>query len=368
MKVCSSSLVVILAGSAVACSSFLDVGGGEEPAPTRPAPPPPAEEVAPPPAAQGCGTIAPTPVAIFRSPSTERFRAWHGASDGTHLYLAGSVVHLPDGIAPPPDPSHPMETASVVRVPVTGGAREIVDYEHITYGDAIALDGDNVYWGGSGDDLMVFSRPKKGGPVASFGIEDLCCGTKSIATDPSGRLFFAGGPILVRTPQDASPRTFLEVVGSEQGVSSIATDGHRVYWLASVNGHWDVRSAPAEGGAWTALATGLPLGRFQPIAVANDRVWLFLNDELSTVPTTGGDRTIVATSAPDNPIRSFTVAGGSVYFTRDTGPIFRANVDGTGVTAITPPQERASLLTADACRVYSAMFESTEYVVYATAR
>jgi hypothetical protein len=149
-------LPLLLVGSLLlaACSNFLDLGSDDkEPAPGGGGTPVEKPGAAAPgdgkPAAKpkvACGTIAPGVTELFRASGNEIFNIMWMASDGAHLYLAGSApLDSPTGPITTPDPANKMKTASVLRVPASGGAREVIDFEHGRVSRGVTFDADNIY-------------------------------------------------------------------------------------------------------------------------------------------------------------------------------------------------------------------------------
>lgn len=394
MKRSSLFLSFGIAASLCACSNFLDLGGGgaagEPPSPNTAegddGEPAPGGKAAPKP---DCGQLGADPVEIFRSPGNENFNVMGLATDGTHVYLAGHMPIAPNGPQVTPDPSNPMKTATLVRVPVAGGSREVIAFEHGQVSRGVVLDTNNIYWA-SDHDEAVLMRAKSGGPVTAFSITGAGI-PQSVATDGNGSIFWAtwfGGTaspsnpiaaIAVREPGSSVAKAFHESRGKEDGATQVTADAKSVYWLA---GRSELRSAPVSGGAHSVLASGIVSA--YTLTTDDDHVWGVSNEAVWKVPKTGGDRIVVTTPEAGRHFRSLAVTDDAIFFSDDMdpslgggpvvkGPVYKANKDGSGVTPISPDLDSADDLVADACRVYWKSFVWTgnpgfETVVYARAR
>jgi hypothetical protein len=292
-----------------------------------------------------------------------------------------AVGHMPmpaNGPKAVPDPNDPMKTATLVRVPVSGGAREVIDFEHGEVSRSVVLDADNIYWASEYDD-SVLVRSKKGGAITAFGISGGGI-PQSVATDGKGNVFWAMwyGGIAFRPAGATDAKTFQE--STDIGDSGwVTADAQRVYWHAN---RAEIRSAPVSGGAPTTLATGID--HVYTLVTDDTHVWGISNDELWKIPKAGGDRVVVATPKAGRDFRSLAVTDDAIYFSDDMepsptggkvvmGPIYKAKKDGSDVTAITPDGESARDLVADECRVYWTAFDwvgnpGYETVVYSRAR
>jgi hypothetical protein len=383
MKRLTSFLLAALSPVAVGCSGLLDLGGDGDQAPApageKPAQGNGADPSDPKTSTVDCGSIPTAPVEIFRSPGSETFNVMRIASDGTHVYLAGHMPMSASGPSPVPDPNDPMKTATLVRVPVGGGAREVVDFEHGQVSRGVALDASHVYWASEYQD-SVLVRPKSGGPIESFALAGEGI-PQSLATDGAGNLFWATwyGGIAVRPAGATSAQTFQATAGDDDDASWVTADAQSVYWLA---GRKEIRSAPVGGGSPTTLATGIE--HTYTLVTDDDHVWGVSNDAVWKVPKAGGDRVVVATPNTGRDFRALAVTEDAIYFSDDMeplagggpvvkGPVYKANKDGTNVTAITGDLDGADFLVADACRIYWRTFDwvgnpGYETVVYARAR
>jgi hypothetical protein len=183
---------------------------------------------------------------------------------------------------------------------------------------------------------------------------------QSVATDGKGNVFWAtwSGEIAKRVSGSSTAQTFQKTNSDSDDASWIHADDTSVYWIA---GRGELRSLPVAGGAYKVLATNIMY--VYGLLTDDEFVWGISNDELWKVPKGGGDRVIVAAAKPNRDFRSFALSDDAVYFSDDMeptagggtvvkGPIYKANKDGTNLTAITDEIDHARNLTSDGCRLF----------------
>jgi hypothetical protein len=143
----------------------------------------------------------------------------------------------------------------------------------------------------------------------------------------------------------------------------VHADETSVYWLA---GRGEVRKAPVAGGPFEVLAPNI--SHVYTLATDIDHVWGISNDEVWKVPKAGGARVVVAKPDDKRDFRSLVVTDTAIYFSDDMeplsgggpvvkGPIYKANKDGSNVTAITGDLDHATHLATDGCRLYWSAIE-----------
>jgi hypothetical protein len=369
------SLLLFVLPSLVACSGFLDLGGNgssdeektPEGSPTQTPGNGDPTDVKP---KVDCGNIPAGATEVYRAPSSDAFNVMDLVSDGKHLYLAGSVSQSSETPAAP-DPANPMKTASILRVPVTGGPREVIEFEHGNVSRGVVVDNENIYWASEYQDAVLM-RPKAGGAVTPFALGATAGIPQSVATDGKGNVFWTtwhGGFASASSPVPAlgkrasgstSASTFQESRGEADGAFWVTSDATQVYWLAG-RGSLELRAAPTSGGKHVVLATGVE--QAYRLTTDGDHVWGVSNDFVWKVPKKGGDRVNVATAKAGRDLRAVAVSDDAIYFSDDMeptsgggkvvkGPIYKAKKDGSTLAPLTEDYESATHLTADACRLY----------------
>ncbi len=373
-----SLLLLLFVPTVAACSGFLDLGGNgsssDDKQPEGATPSTPGGESAPSKPKADCSGVPEGEIEIYRSKGSEAFNVMDLQSDGKHVYLAGSVSQATTD-TPVPDPANPMKTASVIRVPVAGGEREVIEFEHGFVSRGVVLDDENIYWASEYQDAVLM-RPKSGGPVTPFvlgsnGLGGAAGIPQSVATDGKGNVFWTtwhgsfaspSNPIAAlgkRAAGSTAASTFQESHGEEDGAYWVTADATHVYWLAGRN-TLELRAAPVAGGTHTVLAGGIEQG--YRIRTDEEFVWGISNDFVWKVPKKGGERVNVASPSTGRDFRSLAVTDDAIFFSDDMeptqsgkiieGPIYRAKKDGSDVEPFTGDRNGASHLATDACRLY----------------
>jgi hypothetical protein len=142
----------------------------------------------------------------------------------------------------------------------------------------------------------------------------------------------------------------------------LAVDATSVYW-ADRSASGAIFSAPIGGGAGTSIVSdnaATVLG-----VDASQIVWLHLNDEIDSVPVSGGSTTKLDQKSG---VRGLAFEGGYVYYTLSSGPVMRAGEDGSSAPVTLTGATNPSAIAVDGANVYFADGAGDLFVVPVSAQ
>jgi hypothetical protein len=272
------------------------------------------------------------------------------ATDGSYVYFAHSQL----------------ETYRVVRVPVGGGAIEVITEFPATPSDLgeaprrFALDATRLYWI---DSSSLRAAPLSGGPRETIAdgldapIGLVLDGESAFVVEDAS---WWGGGTVRRIPLDGEAVTV--VLSGLDMPGSLALDGSRVYWTE----HWRLGAAPRSGGPTRTLASGIEDAYFR-IVVVGDDVLVVDGPLVKRVPKGGGTLEKLLELRIGGDVLALepqdaTTDGQAIYLVdRVRGPtanwVTRVPVDGSATTGFTKPgwaysQDCVVRVAVDAEHVY----------------
>ncbi len=235
---------------------------------------------------------------------------------------------------------------TVSSVPLGGGATTVLaSTQNFPYG--IATDGVNVYWANLGSGTIC-KVPVGGGATTTLASGQT--GASGVAVF-SGKVYWTAGSNICTCPAAAGAT---RVIYAGATVAwGIAVDRTAVYWTQNSASHPAVMRMPLR---FATSPTNLSAAQSSAICLAGGNVYFAGLPNLYSVPTGGGATTPVQLGF----IRGITTDGAHLYWvnTSNGGTAYRANLDGTGITAIATGE------TSDICGIAAA---SSSHVAWGTA-
>jgi hypothetical protein len=251
-------------------------------------------------------------------------------TDGSNLYV--TAIH---GTTQPGQGAHPGElTGEALSVPITGGSATLLygysgqDPNGDVNPHSMTIFGSNLLWtdseSGPSEETQIYVAPKDGSGSATLLADTFApFDGEGIATDGS-QLYVSdayNGSLYRISPDGSSISELGTVYGWPEGFTTIAQSNGTVYECVEHNGTNEVVAMSTDGGSFTTITAGAPLGSANGIAVANGTIYIAdpNTQTIWSVPTSGGTPTALVTDARFGNIGDMVYYGGALYVADPTG-------------------------------------------------